>query len=93
MKILKQILEITDSKTYRLPGKQIELLCVKNQGDNLVMYFTTDAKPDEIVDGTITKSIKIRIVGTGHELSKSAAKYLGTVVMPYGLVWHCFVEV
>ena len=86
MRILKQILDIADEAIYNLPGRNVKPLSVQEQRGTLVLYFMTDADEE-----TVTQ-VKILIAGTGHERSDIAdARYLGTVMMSYGLVWHCFV--
>lgn len=93
MRILKQILDIADESTYNLPGMNVTPLSVQEQGGTLVLYFMTDATDFEIVYRSQTVSVRILIAGTGHERSDLAdARYLGTVMMSYGLVWHCFAE-
>ena len=94
MRVLKQVLEITDKATYNLPGKKVELLSVQEQNKNLVLYFLSEVTADELVDGDPVTPVKILIAGTGRDREDIAdAHYIGTVVMSYGLVWHCFEEV
>ncbi len=89
MRILKQILDIADEATYNLPGRNVTPLSVQEQRGTLVLYFMTDA---EFMSEEAITPVKILIAGTGHKRSDIAdAQYLGTVMMPYGLVWHCFV--
>lgn len=93
MRILKQVLTITDINTYALPGTKIEPLCVKDQNGNLVLYFETNATADEIVDRSPLTPITVAIAGTGHDRNDlDGFKYLGTAMMSYGLVWHCYVK-
>ena len=90
MRILKQVLDIADEATYNLPGENVKPLSVQEQRGTLVLYFMTDA---EFMSEEITTPVKILIAGTWHKRSDIAdAQYLGTVMMSYGLVWHCFVE-
>ena len=93
MRILKQVLEITDRKTYILLGTKIKPLCVKEQSGNLVMYFETNASADEITDRVQQMPITVCIVGTGHLGNDLVVfDYIGTAMMPWGLVWHCYVK-
>ena len=90
-RVLKQILNITDEAVYNLPGKCIVPLSVQEQRENLVLYFLSDVTEDGMVDGKPVTPVKILIAGTGHTREDIVdAHYLGTVVMSYGLVWHCF---
>lgn len=91
MRILKQILEIKNEEIYNLPGKNVRLLSVQEQKQNLVLYFLSDVTSDELVDGNPVTPVKILIAGTGHIRNDIAdSLYIGTVVMSYELVWHCF---
>lgn len=93
MRVLKQTLEITDEKIYMLPGKNITPLCVKCQNNNLVLYFESDADDEELVEKNIPTPVTICVVGTGHKRNDlSDFNYLGTVIMPYGMVWHCYIK-
>lgn len=92
-RVLKQILNITDEAVYNLPGKCIVPLSVHEQSGNLVLYFLSDVTEDGMVDGKPITTVKILIAGTGHTREDIVdAHYLGTVVMSYGLVWHCFLS-
>lgn len=91
MRILKQILSITDETIYDLPGKNAKPLSVQEQNGNLVLYFLSDFTENELVGGESFTPTKILIAGTGHNrLDIADANYIGTAVMPYGLVFHCF---
>jgi hypothetical protein len=35
---------------------------------------------------------EFHVRGTGHSLRGNEGKYIGTVVMEYGLVWHVYDE-
>ena len=77
-----------------MPGKNVKLLSVQEQKENLVLYFMSDVTADELVDGEQVTPVKILIAGTGRDREDIAdAHYIGTGVMSYGLVWHCFEEV
>ncbi len=92
MTVLKQELEITEKAGYFLPGNIIKPLTVAEQNGNLVLYFQTDVDPLEISKSP-KKYIQIFIVGTGRKGDNIIyADYLGTVVMSYGLVCHCYIR-
>lgn len=92
MRILKQVLDITDRKTYQLPGDDIKILSIKEQDGNLVMYFETDATADEIIDRKPLTDVTVCVAGTGHErFDLEEMDYVDTVMSSYGLVWHCYV--
>ena len=91
MRVLKQVLSIADEIIYDLPGKNIKPLSVQEQNGNLVLYFLSDVTADELMGSKSFTPTKILIAGTGHNRPEIAdANYIGTVVMSYGLVWHCF---
>ena len=92
MWVLKQVLEIKDEERYSFPGKEIRLISVAEQRKNLVLYFETDATEDEIISRNKQAVGTIYIVGTGQQREDIPpdAKFIGTVVMSYGLVWHCY---
>ena len=87
--IYKYTLAPTDIQTVSLP-KDCHPLCVKCQGNELVIYVMVDPHPDiERVDYLVT------ILGTGQmfESSSSLGFYLGTALMQGGsLVWHTFIR-
>lgn len=88
MRVLKQVLEIKDEECYSFPGKEIRLISVAEQRKNLVLYFETDATEDEIISRNKQAVGTIYIVGTGQQREDipTDAKFIGTVVMSYGLV-------
>lgn len=93
MRVLKQIIEPTEMQTYMLPGSIVKPLCVKLQNANIVMYFETDASDEDIEHKTCLVPITVGVTGTGCNMSHLYGfNYLGTVMMPYGLVWHCYVR-
>lgn len=92
MRIFKQVLDITDKKTYSFPGYIVKPLCVKNQDGNFVLYYMTDADINNN-EYNLHRDYTVYIVGTGHERTDvMGCDYLGTEVMPNGLVWHCFIR-
>lgn len=89
MRILKQILDIADEAIYNLPGRNVKPLSVQEWRGTLVLYFMTDA---ELMSEEATTPVRILIAGIGYERSDIAdAQFIGTVMMSYGMVWHCFV--
>ena len=92
MRVLRQVLEIRDKKRYFFPGKEIRLISVVEHRKELVLYFETDATEEEILRRNKQAVGTIYIVGTGHQREDIPpdAKFIGTVVMSYGLVWHCY---
>lgn len=90
MRIWKFELSITDVQEVDIPFPA-RVLSVGNQRDELVLWALVDPD-DELM------TVKIRIVGTGNpfdfELFDDArqAKFIGTVLMGNGLVWHVFEE-
>jgi len=84
--IYKYNLEITDRQSLELP-KNADILSVKNQDNKLCLWAYVDT---EIEEKTIHE---IEVFGTGNpifENSKTVREFLGTCVMPNGLVWHVF---
>lgn len=53
------------------------------QGSTLVLWALVNP-------GAELRTRRIRIFGTGHECDTVAGRFLGTVQMPSGLVWHVF---
>ena len=87
--IYKYNLDITDSQLIELPIDS-EILSVKCQDNFLCMWLLIEV-------GTIeTTSLEIEIFGTGnpiYENNKTSRKFVDTVVMPNGLVWHVFIRI
>lgn len=85
MTVYKQSLEITGEKSYSLTGSRVKPLCVAEQKGNLCLWYETDG------DEKTTTDITILIIGTGHiQHEIGIADYIGTVVMSYCMVWHCY---
>jgi len=84
-RIFKYKLNIIDSQYIPMPqGSQI--LSVKEQNGTLNIWAIVDINNDNI------KNRWFYIFGTGNEfdISLDDAKFIGTVVMSNGLVWHVF---
>jgi hypothetical protein len=62
-----------------------EIIAVKNQDDDLCMWAIIDT------DCEVRPTYRIEIYGTGHPMEQGVNRtFLGTCVMPNGLVWHVF---
>lgn len=93
MRILTQIISSVGKNTYMLPGRNIKPLCVQYHNGNVVMYYESDATADEIIDRQLTTPTTIDVLATGSERNDLVGfDYLGSVTMPYGIVWHCYVR-
>lgn len=92
MTILKQILKPTDKETYALVGSNVRPISVKEQDGKLVLYYESDATPDEIFDKINMSFITVAIVGTGRQRDDlNGYQYINTVMMnALPLVWHCY---
>lgn len=95
--IYRYPLEITDTQYVAIPyaAHTLSVACVRGE---LSLYALVDA-PDAAIraedegDPTLvhTKTqLRITIVGTGHQIAELPSRFLGTVAMPSGLVWHVF---
>lgn len=91
IKIYKYELEITDTQTVQMQ-EGAYFLHVDNQGDKLCLWAEVNLE-NEMVDEEFV------IIGTGHEVPFSddingedecSLDYVGTAVMPNGLVWHVY---
>jgi hypothetical protein len=87
MRIYKYELEITDTQTIMMPSRA-KLLSVQpsdpNRQENRLWVW---ALVDEKVPSA---SREFLIVGTGNPCNINFYAYLGTCMMPNGLVWHVF---
>ena len=81
-RIWKYPLEIEDRHDYVMPAKS-EILHVGEQNEKLYVWIRS------IEDAPRTKR-RIVIYGTGHQIHNDNEKYVGTVIMSYGLVWHVY---
>lgn len=87
MRIYKYELKITDKQVVKMPAGA-DLLSVQpsdpnRQEDMLWVWALVDEKDSQM-------SREFLIVGTGHECNARFYGYLGTCMMPNGLVWHVF---
>lgn len=82
--IYKYPLEITDFQGLQIP-KGSEILSAKCQNNSLVLYAGVSAEEKELRE--------IQIIGTGNPVYsdlKTKRRFIDTVIMPNGLVWHVF---
>ena len=92
MKIYKYVLEITDRQVIEIGKQYATPLSVGEQNGKLVMWAVVEddfAKRGLI--GNDNYEIVVDIIGTGRNCETNK-RFLGTVVMSYGLVWHVFAE-
>jgi len=82
--IYKFPLEITDYSTLRTHDKA-KVMHVGEQGGQLCIWLEVD-----LTQVVATHGFYIR--GTGHVITGEEGQFLGTVLMPNGLVWHIYLE-
>jgi hypothetical protein len=83
MRVLKQKLLIVDEQEISLTGLNAKPLSAQEQNGYLCIWFESEGREG-------LTPFTFYIYGTGHEIKKNDAQYLGTVVMSYGLVWHVY---
>lgn len=81
--IWKYELEPVEEQVINIPGGIPLSVGVQGHNESLVMWA-------EVVTGAMERKIRVVIRGTGHDKKNSDGKFLGTVQMPSGLVWHVF---
>lgn len=81
MRIFKYNLQIIDDQNIHMP-KHSDILTVQNQNGRLTIW--TLAEDNHLV------MRRIKIVGTGNTIDVALGKYIGTVQMDHGFVWHVF---
>lgn len=79
--IYKYVLPIGDIVPVTMPEHAV-LLSVAEQNGALCLWAEVDPSNREV-----TREIRLR--GTGHPLGDEG-RYVGTVAMTYGLVWHVY---
>lgn len=84
--IHKYTLDIKGFQQIEIPGYQ-QCLSVKRQRHTLVLYALVDTNP-----ALRAITLPVRIVGTGNTAEVEDYRFVNTVMMPNGLVWHVFVE-
>lgn len=82
--IHKQVLKIIDQQKITIPHSFV-FLHVAAQEDDLCIWYKCNTEHENI-------PVNIDIYGTGHELKPDeySSDYIGSAVMPNGLVWHVF---
>ena len=97
MKIYKYELNITDKQRIQVPGKHLRPLSVAEQYGKLMLWaIVSDEPPDFRANHT---ELEITIIGTGNPAPDlrqvdtfDGMRFIGTVVMSDGLVWHVFAK-
>lgn len=82
MAIWKFLLPINDEIRVEVP-EFASMLSVGCQGDDLILWAM-------VVPSNPPTSYLLYIRGTGQPLTGREGRFLGTVQMPNGLVWHIF---
>lgn len=82
--IWKYVLDIGDTVVVGMPEHAIPLSVAEQHG---ALCLWAEVDPDAPV---APREFHVR--GTGHSLRGNEGKYIGTVVMEYGLVWHVYDE-
>lgn len=81
-KIFKYNLQ-TGVKTVMIPEGS-EILCVKRQLNEPVMYALVDPDKPE-------RPIQVCVYGTGHPIPDDNGRYIGTIMVHGIICWHIFV--
>lgn len=86
----------TGGKTI-ITGWFTEILTVQKQGDNIVLWVENSlSKYNEKYNTFFPReerdkvALEISILGTGWDYENEGQKYIGTVQMDDGLVWHVY---
>lgn len=83
--IYKYPLEITYYQGIEMP-KGSEILSAKCQNNSLVLYAG-------VSENEVNELRTIEVIGTGNPVysnSKTKRRFIDTVIMPSGQVWHVF---
>ena len=92
MKIYKYPLEITDRQVIPTGYLAAYPLSVAEQNGQLALWAYMDDKSiPQLRDKNNTYELVVEIVGTGQNFDETM-RYVGTVVMSNGFVWHVFAE-
>lgn len=84
MKIWKHALSLNSDIEEVLMPAGAEILCVREQGKNVCVWFRCDPSRARVVR-------RFQIVGTGHPAPGPEGKHLGTAMLASGdLVVHVF---
>lgn len=80
-------LEVTDRQGITLPAAHTLLSVAPGRSDYHVDLW---AKVTPSSSEDLTRVF--RIFGTGHQMPETPLEFIGTAVMPDGLVWYVFAE-
>ena len=93
MIIYKYELQITDRQIIETGPYPAYPLTVAEQGGKLMLWAMVDKNNNP--PGSDKYGIFVQVIGTGNPFNANThldAKYLGTVLMSNGLVWHVITE-
>lgn len=85
--IHKYPVPVEDTVVIKMP-KFAQPLAVAEQRGTLCLWAEVDVDSTDKMVEMVDHTFHVR--GTGHPMQGNEGKYLGTVVMSYGLVWHVF---
>lgn len=78
--IHKYTLGVTDTQVILMPINA-EIVSIQNQNDTITLWAIVDTN-------TNIEQVTFSIYGTGHPITGMDERYIGTVQMDNGLVWH-----
>lgn len=85
MTIWKYEIPVTGSFSVPMP-KGSEIIAFQSQNDHLCIWAQVNPSNEK-------EERKFHLVGTGHEIPKTAGHYWGTAQMANGsLVWHLYTD-
>ncbi len=85
-KIFKYKVEVLEHQLIKMP-KGAFILSAHRQGDDIYIWAVVEIGLDDWED------VQIEVIGTGNAIvdrEDGVRKFLGTVLMPNGYVWHVF---
>jgi hypothetical protein len=87
VRIWKYPLKITDEQDVLIPRRyRARSVGLQDGGAQLVMWVHVDESFERI-------PVRVYVVGTGNPANVPlTTRFIGTVQMPNGFVWHVFVE-
>lgn len=83
--VYKYTLDIVGRQELLIPQNAKILYVGEQQYGKITLWAQVDTIEDKI-------KLPIFIFGTGHTIPSPDLKYIGTVQMTNGLVWHIFME-